>query len=260
MTRATRARPSSAIALRSSAPAARAVELQGLAVPAPHAGEHHHADERHHREPRDAALPVGEHDEGGEQRPDRRAEIAADLEHRLGEAVLSARGEARHPRGLGVEHRRSHADQRRRQQHHAVARGHRHDHEPDERRAHADDERIRRRMAVGDVADDRLQDRGGDLEREGDEPDLAEVERERALEHRVDRHDQRLDHVVEHVAQADGGEHQHGGLVRAAPVAGLCVGGHGLRLDRGAERGCGCSGRASCHVAPSRTTVRRSVR
>jgi len=35
-------------------------------------------------------LPVGEDDEGRQQRPERRAEIPADLEYRLGHAVPSA--------------------------------------------------------------------------------------------------------------------------------------------------------------------------
>ena len=48
-----------------------------------------------HREPGHAALAARQHDERGQQRPDRRAGVAADLEQRLREAVPSAR---RHPR------------------------------------------------------------------------------------------------------------------------------------------------------------------
>ena len=47
-----------------------------------------------------------------------------------------------------------------------------------ERETHADRERVRHRFLVGIDADERLQQRGGDLERQRDQSDLAEVEPE----------------------------------------------------------------------------------
>jgi hypothetical protein len=50
---------------------------------------------------------------------------------------------------------------------------------------------------VGVVADDRLEQRGDQLIGERDKPDLAEIEMEAGLEHRIDRRQQRLHHVVQ---------------------------------------------------------------
>ena len=65
--------------------------------------------------------------------------------------------------------------------------------------------------AVGVEADDRLEQRGGDVEGERDDADLGEVEGEGILQHRVDRRQQRLDHVVEEVGEADRDERGDGG-------------------------------------------------
>ena len=48
-------------------------------------------------------LAARHDDDGGEQRPEGAAEIAADLKDGLGEAVFSARSQTREPGGLGVE-------------------------------------------------------------------------------------------------------------------------------------------------------------
>ena len=120
-----------------------------------------------------------------------------------------------------MKHRGAHADQRGRGEHHQVVGGKRHQQEPDERRRHAEHERIGRRIAVGVVADHRLQQRRRALKGEGDDADLAKIERERAFQHGIDRHDQRLDHVVQHVADADRGEHgDHGAFAAAAARGG----------------------------------------
>ena len=64
-------------------------------------------------------------------------------------------------------------------------------------------ERERLRAAVGVQPDQRLQQRGGELERERDEADLREVEaNRRILQDRVDRRQQRLDSVVQKVRHA----------------------------------------------------------
>ena len=74
---------------------------------------------------------------------------------------------------------------------------------PIRRRGHADRQRIGHRPLVGEHADGRLQQRGGELEREGQEPDLHEIEPVVLLEDRIDRRQQRLHHIVDAVADAD---------------------------------------------------------
>ena len=91
--------------------------LAGFAgVPATDLEQHEDGDQRQAREPHDARLSVRHHHEGGEQRARRGADIAAHLKQRLREAVSAAGRHARHPRSFGMEDRRAHADQHRRQQ------------------------------------------------------------------------------------------------------------------------------------------------
>ena len=83
----------------------------------------------------------------------------------------------------------------------------------DEREDHSDGKRVGHRLAVGVVSDDRLKEGRGDLEGEGDEADLGEVEMEGCFEDGVDRGEERLHHVVEDVAEADGRQDaEHGFL------------------------------------------------
>ena len=56
----------------------------------------------------------------------------------------------------------------------------------EEGRAHADRERERLRLLVGEMADQRLQQRRGELERQRDHADLPEVERVGVLQDRID--------------------------------------------------------------------------
>jgi len=77
----------------------------------------------------------------------------------------------------------------------------------EEGRGHADRQRIGLRLLVGVVPDDRLQQRGRELEGQRDHPDLREIERIGVLQDRVHRGDQRLHGVVEEVREADAGEH-----------------------------------------------------
>jgi hypothetical protein len=57
-------------------------------------------------------------------------------------------------------------------------------------------------VAVGEEADPGLQQRGGDLEGQGDHADLGEAQVVVGLEHGVDRRQHRLDQVVDQVRQA----------------------------------------------------------
>ena len=90
---------------------------------------------------------------------------------------------------------------------------------PDQREAHAGRERIRHRTAIRVEADQRLQQGRGELIRQRDEPDLSEIQVERDLQQRIDRRHQRLHHVVQEVAKADGRQNRECGLSRLDPSA-----------------------------------------
>ena len=158
------------------------------------------ASKRGGREPGDAALPVRHHDERRQQRPDRRAGAAADLEQRLGEAVAPAARHPRHARRLRMEHRGAGPHQRRGEQDHAVAMRHREQQQAHQAARHRDRQRERLRPPVGHHPDDRLQHRGGKLESQRNQPDLAEIQLIGLFQDRIQRRHQRLVHVVEQMA------------------------------------------------------------
>ena len=189
---------------------------QMIAIPAAHIPQHGHGQQRHQREDGDAALPMGHHDEGGQQRSDGGADIAADLKEGLRQAMPPARGQPRHPGGFGMEDGGAGADQGGGQQQQIEMVRHRQQQEAAEGGAHADGERKGLGMAVGVVPHHRLQDGGRHLEGQRDQADLHETELERALQQRIDRRQQRLDHVVEQMGEADGGQHRKDRAIRQA--------------------------------------------
>ena len=71
------------------------------------------------------------------------------------------------------------------------------------RREHADGQRIGLRSPVGVAADKRLEKRRRDLENESNDADLGKAQRIIVFEDRIDRRQQRLDHVIQHVAEAE---------------------------------------------------------
>ena len=79
-------------------------------------------------------------------------------------------------------------------------------------------QRVRLRPAIGEQADQRLQQRRRELVGQRDQADLGEAQRELALQDRIHRQDQRLHHVVDHVRGADGAQDAVGRLclVRSA--------------------------------------------
>jgi hypothetical protein len=103
-----------------------------------------------------------------------------------------------------MKDRRTQAHQRRSKQQQPIALRHAEDNQADEARAHADRQRVGHRSLIRVHADCRLQQRGRHLEREGQKPDLHEIEPVIGLQDRVDRGQQRLHHVVDHVANRDG--------------------------------------------------------
>ena len=60
--------------------------------------------------------------------------------------------------------------------------------------------------AIGVQANQRLQQRRGELGRECDEPDLPEIEAVGSFENGIDRRNQGLEDVIEEVEEADRGE------------------------------------------------------
>ncbi len=207
-------------------------------VPMAHAPEHQDRDHRGQRAPGDRAVAVGQHHRGGQERPQRRSEVAADLEQRLGQSRPGAGRHPGHARTLRVEHRRPHADHAGRDHRHRIVLR-----QAEQQEAHEGEDRAARqgeghRPAVGDQSHHRLQQGGGELEGEGEQADLAEAEMEAGLQGRIDGRQQRLHHVVEHVAEADGEDDPEGrpghvggaGAARGNPGGGDCGGGHGLRV------------------------------
>jgi hypothetical protein len=178
-------------------------DLRFVPIPDPPQDNDRHECDR--AKPGDARLAERHHDQGREQRTHRGSETAADLKHRLREAVAPAGGEPRDPRRFRMEHRRAQPDQSRRDQ--DVMLRNAEQQQAEEGKSHAKGERKRLRLAVGEMSDHRLQQRCGELERQCDQSDLREVERVTLFQDRIDRRNQRLHGVVEEMRQADAAEH-----------------------------------------------------
>ena len=185
-------------------------------VPAADAGEHQHGQQGGKGEPGHTALPARQDDPRRQQRAERGTEVATDLENGLRQSVLAARGHAGDPRGLGMKHRRAHADQGRGQQQCRQLAGHRQQDQPAERAGHTHRQRIGLGPPVGIQADDRLQQRCRDLVGQRDQADLAETQVMTAFEHRIQREDQRLHHVVQQMGKTDGEQNREYGAFRSA--------------------------------------------
>ena len=143
-------------------------------------------------------------DEGGEERAEGAAGVAPDLKERLSETVASARGQASHPRRFGVKDRGAEADERGGDQHQRKSVRDGEQGNAAERKHHTGGEGERLRVAVGVEADERLQDRSRELERERDEPDLCEGDVQFILEDRIQRREERLNRIVDQVSAAYG--------------------------------------------------------
>ncbi len=212
-----------------------------VAVPATHADEHDDGQQGGQRKPGHALLPMRQHDPRGQQRPGGGARIAPHLEDGLRQTVASARGHAGYARRLRVEDRGAGAHHGRGQQQDGEGRRHRQREQPGQGAAHAHCQRVGLGIFVGVVTHQRLQQRGGELIGKGDQTDLGEIQVEIGLEQRIDRQNQRLDHVVEEMRKADRSEDAKAGLLRRGVVSrGECSGGgggtHGLDL-------CGSAGK-----------------
>ncbi len=189
--------------------------VEVLLVPATqHQGD---AEEEQRSQAEPGHVALAERNDNGrcQQRAQRRAGVAADLEGRLGQAEAPARGQARNTRGFRVEGRRADPHQCRGQQDHGEAADEGQHHDTHQGTQGTQRQQVRRRSAIGEEADPRLQQRGGDLERQGNHADLGETQVVVGLEHRVDRRQHRLDQVIDQVrqgAETDNAHHQRGGL------------------------------------------------
>src|SRR5262245_17097271 len=105
-----------------------------------------------------------------------------------------------------MKHRRAETDKRRRGEYHSEAARLREENHAEERKAHSERKRVRFRMAIRIETDDRLQQRSRELQHEGDEANLREIELKVLLQNRVNGRNQRLHHVVEQMAEAESRE------------------------------------------------------
>ena len=119
-------------------------------------------------------------------------------------------------RRLGVEYRRAQADETHRDEEDAEALREREYDEPDEGEDHPEGQGVGLRLAVRDRAHHRLQERGGQLVREGYQTDLREVQVEAGLDEGVDGRDERLHRVVQQVRNADRDQNGEDGRFGAA--------------------------------------------
>ena len=116
-----------------------------------------------------------------------------------------------------MEYRRPHADQRRGDQNDLKRRGEREQDQADQGKPHADHEGKRLWPPVRIEADKRLKHRRGELKGQGNQADLGETQLEGFLQERVDRREQRLDHVVEEMAEAQRPQYRKRGLLGFLP-------------------------------------------
>ncbi len=154
-----------------------------------------------------------------------RPSVAADLKQRLGETRAHPGGKAGDPRRLGVEDGRAEPNEGDRNQDLAEAVPPRQKHKSSTGRGHAGSHCIGQRPAVGIKPDQRLQDRGGALKDQGNQPYLGKAESQIVLEQGISRRDQRLHQVIQQMPQCDGKDDLDNGRV-ACVLGRLRSGGH----------------------------------
>ena len=149
-------------------------------------------------------LAEGHDDESREQRA--RATARSSRRPERG----SARSRAGRPKRRGQRGRPPDGTRRCRCRRHAtesritqVGIGESQQHQADQRESHAGRQDEIQRPLVQAHPDQRLKERGGELEDEGDEADLEEAQREALTEDRIERRGERLHHVVEHMRGAE---------------------------------------------------------
>src|SRR5207302_3432126 len=148
------------------------------------------------RKPRKTRLSLGKY-ERGEERAERGARVAADLEERSRQAVLPAGSHACDARRFRVEHGRADADEGRGGENCAEARSHREGQQTNKCNSHSDGQGIRLGPTVGIETDEGLENGSGQLQSKGDQAHLAEIEMEGVLEKRINGGDHGLNSVIQ---------------------------------------------------------------
>ena len=174
----------------------------GAAIPPADFSKNDHPEQRRDGKPGNACLSARQYDEGGQQRPERRPGIAADLEQRLRQPVAAAGRHSRDARRLGMENCRSDPDESRTGEQSRVACRERQKEDADEARSHTGARRVRDGPAVGEATNKRLQKRCSYLKSHREKADLPKREAIVALQHRIYRCQQRLHDVVEQMTKA----------------------------------------------------------
>ncbi len=170
------------VACLTAASAGRRAGMAVALVPVPQAGQDEHAAQRRKREPSEAVLSTGKDEERGDERTQRRAEIAADLKQRLRQSMRTRRTPAGRCAMIRMEDGRAEPQHHPPGQQYGVARRKSQRDEPDQRRTHAERQRVGLRLTVGVETDEGLQQRGRDLVGQRQQADLREAEIKPAFE------------------------------------------------------------------------------
>ena len=201
-------------------PARRFHLAQHQAIPIPHPRQEEGSQQSRQREPPHGVLPERYDYQRRQQRTYRTAAVAAHLEDGLRQALAPARSHLRHPRSFRMKHRRAATYQGHREEYQHEIGGKRQSQQPHQREAHPQRKGIGLRMAVGIQPDERLEDGGGQLENQRDDANLREGEAERILQERIERGDDRLDHVVQQMA---GAHREQNGVCRPLRNVGMAL-------------------------------------
>src|SRR3954469_1520892 len=157
---------------------------------------------REQRKPDHRFLPAGDDNRRSQERPERAAGIPADLKDGLGKPETAAGTQMRNARRFRVKNRRTKSDERYRDENERKIRSDREQNEADESGGHAEREGERLRMFVRERADEWLEQRSGELIREGDQADVTVVEAQRRFQDRINRRNERLERVVYEMGEA----------------------------------------------------------
>src|SRR6267378_2106817 len=158
--------------------------------------EQYNPEKSQKRKPRETRLSLGKH-ERGQERTERGARVAANLEKRLRHAVLPAGSHARDAGRLRVEHGGADADEGRGGENCAKARSHCEGQQTNKCNSHSDGQGIRLGTTVRIETDEGLEDGSGQLQSKGDQAHLAEIKVEGVLEKRINGGDQGLNSVIQ---------------------------------------------------------------
>ena len=141
-------------------------------------------------------------DDGGKQRPYSRTAIATHLEDGLSQTLVASRCHLCHSRSSRMKHGRSQPYDAHRQENQKIIFGEGQQEQAHQCEAHADGKSIGTGMLVGIKPCEWLQDRRRHLEDQRDDTYLCKREVELILHNRIDGRDNRLNHIVQEMGNA----------------------------------------------------------